>query len=177
MATAHHPKHSVQIYQLDPLLELLRLIGVPLKIAEQFYTRNGLPLNFDRDRQGVDELALRDGDEAHAYYIEQGYTTAQLNFDREPRFYAFLGFDGGKWVGALTNYNDLKPSDIYSVENRMGKALAKSSSESGPVTGYYPKKMYPYRNRIGANGSPLSTYWYPWPMIRLADSTCCTLKR
>ncbi len=150
-------------------LSCYAFIGVPLKIAEQFYTRNGLPLNFDRDRQGVDELALRDGDEAHAYYIEQGYTTAQLNFDREPRFYAFLGFDGGKWVGALTNYNDLKPSDIYSVENRMGKALAKSSSESGPVTGYYPKKMYPYRNRIGANGSPLSTYWYPWPMIRLAD--------
>lgn len=144
-------------------------IGVPLKIAEQFYTSNGLPINFDSSRQGVNEYDLRDGDQAHAYYLEQGYTTVQLNFDREPRFYSSLGFDGGKWVGALPNYNDLLPEDIFAIENRMGKALAKSSSESGPVTGYYPKKMYPYRNRIGADGSPLSTYWYPWPMIRLAD--------
>lgn len=150
-------------------LSCYAFIGVPLKIAEQFYTRNGLPINFDRDRLGLNEYALRTGDQAHAYYLEEGYTTVQLNFDREPRFYASLGFDGGKWVGALTNYNDLKPKDIFNVENRMGKALAKSSNESGPLTGYYPKKMYPYRNRIGANGSPLSTYWYPWPMIRLAD--------
>ncbi len=150
-------------------LSCYAFIGVPLKIAEQFYTRNGLPINFDRDRLGMNEYALRAGDKAHSYYLEEGYTTVQLNFDREPRFYASLGFDGGKWVGALTNYNDLKPKDIFNVECRMGKALAKSSNESGPVTGYYPKKMYPYRNRIGANGSPLSTYWYPWPMIRLAD--------
>ena len=150
-------------------LSCYAFIGVPLKIAEQFYTRNGLPLNFDKDRQGVNELSLREGDAAHAYYIEQGYITAQLNFDREPRFYAFLGFDGGKWVGALTSYNDLQPGDIFTVENRMGKALAKSSGESGPVTGYYAKKMYPYRNRMSADNSALSTYWYPWPMIRLAD--------
>jgi hypothetical protein len=150
-------------------LSCYAFIGVPLKIAEQFYTNKGIPINFDRDRQGVNELSLREGDAAHAYYIEQGYTTAQLNFDREPRFYAFLGFDGGKWVGALTNYNDLQPGDIFTVENRMGKALAKSSGEGGPVTGYYPKKMYPFRNRMSADNTPLSTYWYPWPMIRLAD--------
>ena len=150
-------------------LSCYAFIGVPLKIAEQFYTRNGLPLNFDKDRQGIDEFSLRKGDAAHSYYLEEGYTTIQLHFDREPRFYASLGFDGGKWVGALANYNDLKPGDIYTIENRMGKALAKTSSESGPVTGYYPKKMYPYQNRMGANQSALSTYWYPWPMIRLTD--------
>lgn len=144
-------------------------IGVPLKIAEQFYTKNGLPINFDSHRRGLNEYALRDGDKEHAYYLEEKYTTIQLNFDREPRFYAFLGFDGGKWVGALTNYNDLQPKDIFDIENRMGKPLAKSSNESGPLTGYYPKKMYPYQNRIGADGSQISTYWYPWPMIRLAD--------
>ena len=144
-------------------------IGVPLKIAEQFYSKNGLPIGFDRQRQGLDEYELREGDKNHAYYLEEGYTTVQLNFDREPRFYSSLGFDGGKWVGALANYNDLQPENIFTVENRMGKALAKSSSETGPVTGYYPKKMYPYRNRMGANGSQLSSYWYPWPMIRLAD--------
>ncbi len=77
-------------------LSCYAFIGVPLKIAEQFYTSNGLPLNFDRERLGKNEYTLRDGDAAHSYYIEQGYTTIQLNFEREPRFYAFLGFDGGR---------------------------------------------------------------------------------
>lgn len=144
-------------------------IGVPLKIAEQFYSKNGIPINFDKERIGLNEYNLRVGDAAHSYYLEEGYTTIQLNFDREPRFYASLGFDGGKWVGALTSYNDLQPKDIFTIECRLGKALAKTSGESGPLTGYFPKKMYPYQNRMAANNSALSTRWYPWPMIRLSD--------
>lgn len=150
-------------------LSCYAFIGVPLKIAEQFYTKNGLPISFDRDWIGKNTMELRVGDDAHKYYIQQGYTTCQLNFDREPRFYADLGFDGGKWVGALANFNDLTADDIFDVECRMGKALAKSSSESGPVTGYYPKKHMHYSNRMSANNVALSTRWYPWPMIRLAD--------
>ena len=65
-----------------------RFIGVPLKIAEQFYTRNGLPIDMDAEFSGKDQFALRAGDDKNAYYIEKGYTTIQLNFDREPRFYA-----------------------------------------------------------------------------------------
>ena len=150
-------------------LSCYAFIGVPIKIAEEFYTKNGLPINYDRSWQGVNGLDLRQGDEANQYYIERGYTTCKLNFDREPRFYADLGFDGGKWVGALANYNDLKAEDIFDIENRMGKALAKSSKEGGPVTGYYPKKMFPYMCRISANNTALYTRWYPWPMIRLSD--------
>ncbi len=143
-------------------------IGVPLKIAEQFYTKHGLPIGNDKEWKGVDPFALRVGDDANAYYIEKGYTTVQLNFDREPRFYSSLGFDGGAWLGALTNFNDLKPSDLNFLECRNGKAQAKKDKETGPVTGYYPKKLYPYRcNVVAANA--MTRYWFPWPMIRLAD--------
>jgi hypothetical protein len=114
-------------------------------------------------------LDVAKGDSAHKYYLEQGYETAKLNFNREPRFYSDLGFDGCKWIGGLTNYNDLTPKDIFNVECRMGKALAKSSQESGPTTGYYPKKMYSYQNRISGANTNMSVYWYPWPEMRLAD--------
>ena len=150
-------------------LSCYAFIGVPLKVAEEFYSKNGVPIQYDKERKGWNEFELQDGDSTHQYYLEQGYTTIKLNFNREPRFYAFLGFDGGKWVGALQNYNDLKSKDIFDVECRMGKSLAKSSSETGPVTGYFPKKIFPYRQRMPANNQPVSTYYYPWPELRLAD--------
>ena len=148
------------------------IIGVPLKIAEEFYTKNGLPINYDKEFATVDQFKLRTGDVTHKYYIKQGYETIQLNFDREPRFYADLGFDGGKWLGALGSYNDLKPDDIHTLEARGGNTNGKTNNkEDGPVTGYFPKKLAPYRVIWSGNstGATLSSYWFPWPMIRLSD--------
>lgn len=146
-----------------------RFFGVPIKIAEQFYTNHGLPIANDRDWEGVNTMELRKGDAVHAYYIQPDYTTVQLNFDREPRFYAFMGFDGGKWLGQLSNMNRaLKPVDIYDVECRMGFKHAKSGLTSGPVTGYFPKKLIPIRSTWTANTS-FTGYTFAWPMIRLTD--------
>ena len=108
------------------------------------------------------------GDAQNAYYIRQGYTTVKLNFDREPRFYAYLGFDGGTWLGQLGNYNDLQPEDLYYVQCRMGGAQAKTGKETGPVTGYFPKKMFPYQCTWSSNNVFVG-YWFPWPMIRITD--------
>lgn len=36
----------------------------------------------------------------HMFYIKTGETTAKLNFNREPRFYASLGFDRGIFEGS-----------------------------------------------------------------------------
>ncbi|MDY3841487.1 MAG: RagB/SusD family nutrient uptake outer membrane protein [Prevotella sp.] len=148
-----------------------RFIGVPMKIAEEFYTRNGLPIAYDKEWKDVSPLDLKQGDEDHQFYLEQGYVTCALNFNREPRFYSSLGFDGGKWLGALTEteYNDLVASKVYDVECRMGKYACKTSSETGPTTGYFPKKTFPYRNRVTGNGSQISVTYFAWPIIRLAD--------
>lgn len=148
-----------------------RFIGVPLKIAEQFYTKNGLPLRYDRSRIGTNELDLRVGDHQNAFYMEEGYTTINLNYDREPRFYSSLGFDGGKWLGALTEaeYNDLTPDKVFDVECRMGKVHCKQGIESGPTTGYFPKKTFPYRNRVIGANTEMKTTFFPYPIMRLAD--------
>lgn len=147
-------------------------IGAPLKIAEQYYTKHGLPLQYDTELKDLDQYAIRKGDDEHKYYIKYGYESIQLNFDREPRFYADLGFDGGKWLGALGDkYNDLVPDDVYTLECRAGLLNGKTGKEMGPVTGYLPKKLAPYQVIWSGNASTasLSSYWYPFPMIRLSD--------
>ena len=146
-----------------------QFIGVPLKIAEEFYTDKGLPIANDKSWSGVNPLELKVGDADHKYYLEEGYTTIRMNFNREPRYYAFLGFDGGKWMGAIpSGYNNLTPDKLNVIKCRMGGANAKSGPETGPVTGIYPKKLYPYQCIITGQNS-MTTYWYPTPVIRLTD--------
>ena len=145
-----------------------KIIGVPLKIAEQFYTNKGLPIANDNDWAGLDSNELMMGDSAHKYYIEEGYTTVRLNFNREPRYYASLGFDGGTWMGMMSNYNDIQPENLNVLKCRIGGVHAKTGSETGPVTGFFPKKLFPFQCTMRANNT-FTSYWFPWPMIRLSD--------
>lgn len=145
-----------------------RFIGVPLKIADQFFTNHGLPIANDKSWAGVDLMALKEGDASHSYYIKKGYVTVRSNFNREPRFYSSLGFDGGTWLGQMSKYNDIREDQMLSVACRLGGKHGKSGTETGPVTGFFPKKMIPYRATWSANNTFVS-YWFPWPMIRLTD--------
>jgi hypothetical protein len=145
-----------------------RFVGVPMKIVDQFYTNHGLPIENDLSWSGVNTQALRRVTSEYNYYLEEGYTTVAQNFDREPRFYAFLGFDGGKWLGQISNYNDLQPSDIPFIDCRNGGAQGKSGGEVGPVTGYFAKKLYPFQCMFTGQNS-FSSYWFPWPTMRLTD--------
>ena len=145
-----------------------RFIGVPLKIVDQFYTRNGLPVANDLEWDGVNTQEIKKGSEDINYYLEEGYPNIRVHFYREPRFYAFLGFDGGKWLGELSNYNDLQPDAIHHLECRNGGAQGKSGGEVGPVTGYFAKKLYPIAcNFTGTN--QFTSYRFAWPIIRLSD--------
>ena len=145
-----------------------RFIGVPLKIVDRFLTRNGLPTNNDIEWEGVNLMEPVECPEDHSYYLEESYVTARMNLNREPRFYSYLGFDGGKWMAMLGSYNNLAPSDIPFVNCRNGGPLGKGGSETGPVTGYFPKKLYPIQCRVTGQNAH-ATYWFPWPIIRLSD--------
>ena len=145
-----------------------RFIGVPLKIVDQFYTRNGLPIGNDKEWVNVNSMELIQAPEDHSYYLETGYTTVQMNVNREPRFYSFLGFDGGKWLGMLGSYQNLAPEAIPHIECRNGGAQGKSGKEVGPVTGYFPKKLYPIQCRVTGQNAGVA-FWFPWPIIRLSD--------
>ncbi|TDQ08786.1 RagB/SusD family nutrient uptake outer membrane protein [Pedobacter metabolipauper] len=145
-----------------------RIIGElspTLKVTETFYTKNGVPLSEDKTR--VNTGATRVGTAADALAIRVGYTTAAVNFDREPRFYASLGFDGGVWYGQGA-YDDAAPSGLYYVSGRKGQPNSKNSSDGGSVTGYYVKKYVHFQNVQGASVNDYTINAYPWPLIRLS---------
>ena len=57
---------------------LWKCYAPPLHIVEQFYTRNGIPIEEDESWEGVDLYGLRKGDDAHRYYIERDFETLNL---------------------------------------------------------------------------------------------------
>ena len=159
---------NLQWAQYPDMPSLYNHIQPPLKIAEMFYTNHGIPIENDKSWSDVNPMDLRPGDDTHRWYLRKDYTTIKLNFNREPRFYAWMGFDGGLWYGQKPEVNRPLPSDLFWVACRAGGAQQKKGYDWGPVTGYYPKKLIHYQNRqTSATGYDAITY--PWPMIRLSD--------
>lgn len=136
----------------------------PLKIAEMFYTKNGLPIEEDLSWDYTNRYELQEATEDDRYYIEPYFTTAKLNFDREPRFYADLGFDGGIWWGN-GNYDQNAP---WYLQGKTGQMAGKKRADEHSVTGYYTKKLIDYRSVLQTTGV-YSVQTYPYPEIRLAD--------
>lgn len=138
----------------------------PLKVAEMFYTEHGIPINEDKTWDYNSRYKTRAATLQDQLYIKSGYTTANLNFNREPRFYAWLGFDGGIWYGQ-GKYNDKRANDLYFLQTKLGQAQGGSSKFSGPITGYSLKKFIHIENL--RSSSSYTAISYPWPLMRLAD--------
>ena len=130
---------------------------VPMKIADQFYTKHGLPVASDKERSNVNPTAIRQVSADEHWWMKDGYYTAEFNFDREPRFYADLGFDGSLWFGP--NKNNVSFDEIPYV-SRGRNLLA--------VSGYHCKKLTSWEFRI-TSAQSASTNMYEWPILRLAD--------
>jgi hypothetical protein len=158
-------------------------LSATLKMAETYYTRNGIPIDedpyWDYDHRyetlantapPVDPDAELDPDaeptsyDWHHYYIGDGETTARLNYYREPRFYAHLGFDRGIYELLAT------PDDGAQlvIRNRSGDVHGLVFQDCHPSTGYFMKKMVSFRIPIGTVQSP-TPYRFSMPIVRLAD--------
>ncbi|MBE8721991.1 RagB/SusD family nutrient uptake outer membrane protein [Sphingobacterium pedocola] len=142
-------------------------LSPPMKMAELFYSENGVPITEDKTWAYSDRFKLREATEQDELYIRRNFLTAGLHFDREPRFYANLGFDGGVWYGQ-GRYDDKEPDNLFFLEGKAGQRNGSLLADRGTVTGYFIKKYIHYQNVIG-EGTNYSVTWYPWPIIRLAD--------
>ncbi|MDR1153973.1 MAG: RagB/SusD family nutrient uptake outer membrane protein [Bacteroidales bacterium] len=145
--------------------DMCKFFGAPIKIATMFYTANGVPLEEDKTRNIGDIYNLRTAQAADKLYIRQGRTTVDLHFDREPRFYAWLGFDGAVWFGA-GRYNDKDPSSLRYLAFKVGET--DGTEGQGNWTGYIPKKIIPYEAQLNGINS-ISSPSYAWPVMRLSD--------
>lgn len=142
-------------------------LAPPLKIADMFYSKNGIPIEEDPS-WNVNQPAIKAGTAADQRYIKLNYETSSTNFDREPRFYANLGFDGGVWYGQ-GYYNDAAPTGTYYLSAKKGQPNGKGKADFGSVTGYFIKKYVHYQNTQGASPADYSVNTYAWPIFRLAQ--------
>ena len=140
-----------------------------LRIAEMFYTENGVPLDEDRNYDFGNRYATSVVDEDHFYYVLPGFTTANLHLHREARFYASLGFDGNRWYGV----GETNDENTLTVMAKSGEPAGIQDGQNGfSATGYFAKKLVDYRTGfiiqpgVFAGLDPVN---YPWPLIRLAD--------
>ncbi|HKJ42411.1 MAG TPA: RagB/SusD family nutrient uptake outer membrane protein [Sunxiuqinia sp.] len=141
------------------------VMSPPLKIARLFYTKNGVPIDEDKTLDFSNDKVIRTASHADRFNIKEGYKTARLNFDREPRFYADLSFDGGVWY----KYDSPSNSDenTYTVQAKYGDPAGSSHAFFFNVTGYFIKKLVDWNMTLSSSGATYKSY--PWPMIRLAD--------
>lgn len=140
---------------------LYLVMGVSLKIAKQYYTSNGIPIEEDPTWNTKKLTQLRTSIEVETDYIDG--TTAELNFDREPRFYASLGFDRGTWYG---NGQQEKPFVLKSLfQEQMNQDGYFTYSTT---TGYYVKKFINMKSEMSPPTS-FSPKSFPFPLIRLSD--------
>ncbi|MCH5716465.1 RagB/SusD family nutrient uptake outer membrane protein [Niabella hibiscisoli] len=142
--------------------------AAPMKIVEMFYSSHGVPINEDKLIDFSNRYTTRLAVSSERFYIKEGYETARINFDREPRFYAFLSFDGGVW------YKYDSPSN---TDENTWVVEAKYTQASGATdalgflneTGYFIKKLVDWNATHTNSNQGINYRDYPWPEIRLPD--------
>lgn len=136
-----------------------------LRIVEQYYSKNGVPIEEDKNYDYDNRYKLRTAKQDDKYFVEPGEQTAILNFDRELRFYANLSFDRGTWFG---NGRETSDDDPWYIHSRQGEFASIFERSSYSVTGYWPKKLVSIKSQI-KNGTSFTTEDYFFPLVRLSD--------
>lgn len=139
-------------------------------MLSRFYTKNGLPWDIDPATRYLDPLAITSiSDDSEGSVGEQ---TLQFNINREPRFYAWVAFQGG-WYELKENnqqpYGGAAASGrlVCNFLNPDGNCARQERTSNYSPTCYLNKKGV---NPGFAVSSSLQTpSGYPWPLIRLAD--------
>ncbi len=142
-----------------------------LKMAELFYTKNGVPIEEDVGYDYSQRFNVSAAPTDHRYYIQSGYETVNLNINREPRFYANLAFDGAVWFGN-GRYRDIGDGNAneqaWVIRTKRGEPQGKNSSIRHSLTGYWTRKTSHFESASTSSSSNVivrSTF----PIIRLAD--------
>jgi len=141
-------------------------------MAELFYSKRGIPIEEDTEYDYENRFNTAVAPEDHKYYIQPGFETAILHMNREPRFYANLGFDGGVWFGN-GRFNDIDkgtPAETsWVLQMKRGQPSGNVNGLRYSITGYYAKKLSHFESTRAADGSNLMITPTSYPIIRLAD--------
>ena len=145
------------------------MLAPPISFVSKFYTKHGVPIEEDKDWDFAGRFNLQESGFDHLFYIAKGERTVKLHFNREPRFYAFIGFDRGVWYGNwINNYNK---ESLYFVKGRKSETAARQGISNYSITGYTVKKLVKIETQAAADGNVTGNNQaaYPWPEMRLSD--------
>ena len=133
-------------------------IAPTLRVAELFYSENGLPIDEDLSYDFQNRYNTTSVSGSQNMQAQYGSSTAKLNLDREPRFYSSLGFDRG--------YNRTW-GNLWQLRMKKGESHGRiANSDDYLITGYALKKLV-HPDSEGDGYSKIVTY--AWPMIRLSE--------
>lgn len=141
-------------------------LAAPMKIANLFYTKNGVPMDEDKSLNFTNKNELRTATRDERFAINEGYQTARVNFDREPRFYADLGFDGGTWY-MIANNPGVGDEGTFYMQAKYTQPGNSGAEGYYNETGYFIKKLVEANLTNSATANTVKQY--DWPEIRLAD--------
>lgn len=146
-------------------------------MLNRFYTENGLPWDQDPEYMNSDKLSLVQVGSANADEACQGERTIAFNLNREPRFYAWIAFQGGYYeVMNATNSGAYANDPTYSngrlvcdfvLGGNCSRGTTSTQRNDYSPTGYLNKKGVSPINAVSTSLTAPSKY--PWPVIRLAD--------
>ena len=120
--------------------------------VEMYYTHNGLPWDRDPETMHIDP---------YAYNAEK--ETANLHVYKEPRFYASVGYDRGKY--AING-------EEFILKCRAGEmqgSVLDASKEYQSCTGYILKKWIHRQSAFNYDTKSWTYRKYAYPYIRLAE--------
>lgn len=117
-----------------------------------YYTKNGLPLDVDPLTRNL-----------NLYSVASGDSTALLNRNREPRFYASIGFDRGRYI---------VNGDTIVIKSRRGEPQqndGNTSNEYQSDNGYYCQKWISKTDSYNTTTKKFTYNKYVYPYLRMAE--------
>ena len=129
-----------------------------LNAVEKFYTKDGM----------LPRIAAEQGTYAaeDTWYEPYKGDIIRLNSNREPRFYAWIAFDGDQYAVKLNNGEPLEIN--LKDPAKQGKSVTGNSARNYCVTGYLCKKFIRPNTNWTQYGN-LDQKDYPATLVRLAE--------
>lgn len=143
------------------------LHGATMNVTDEFYSKNGVPIDEDMTYDYDERYSLITVPEEDQLYFsdEEGIRVPVYNTSREPRFYAYLGFDQGRYFCQEI----LDDSKSYVIQNKANDFAGISRVMYTP-TGYTCKKLIPWKRQHDEGViNNIEDVLYFFPIVRLTD--------
>ena len=142
--------------------------GPSMKMVESFYTKNGLPLNMDKEWPNRYKTG-REVDNTYQGVVALNEDVLNLHLRREPRFYAHIAADRCYWQRGPVASKNLEVQAYRGEAFGLHESYLDASTRQN-ICGYYVKKYTRtevqtsnYRSNSAVLGD------CRWPVIRLAE--------